>query len=76
VGKTDEIYNFMRGKLGRYHLIGSQIKFNSQRDADTYNGLLDQINAIAQQENDWKTQTSRGGEEGIERMRREAAPRF
>lgn len=76
LGKTDEIYNFMRGKRGRYHFIGSQIQFNSQSDADTYNGLLDQINAIAQQENDWKTQTSRAGEEEIEKMRRKAAPRF
>ena len=76
VSKTDEIYNFMRGKRGRYRFIGSQIQFNSQRDTDMYNGLLDQINAIAQQESDWKTQASRAGEEGIEKIRREAAPRF
>jgi len=76
VSKTDELYNFVRARQRLYRIAGSEIQFDSQRDADIYNGLLGEIDAIAKQEDDWRTRISQSGEAQLDKMERETGPRF
>jgi hypothetical protein len=76
VSKTDELFNFMRGRQRLYRFVGNEIEFRHDRDADIYNGLLAEIDAVAEQETDWRTRTSQASEVQIDKLQRETKPKF
>lgn len=68
--KLDELFNFMRGRQGRYRFSGSQVLFNSTSDASVYNQHLTDIRTIAQREDAWRVNMQRQGSQQIEQMQK------
>jgi len=68
--KLDELFNFMRGRQGRYRFSGGQVLFNSTSDANVYNQHLTDIRTIAQREDAWRVKMQRQGSQQIEQMQK------
>jgi hypothetical protein len=68
--KLDELFDFMRGRQGRYRFSGSQVLFNSTGDANVYNQHLTDIRTIAQREDAWRVKMQRQGSEQIDQMQK------
>ena len=68
--KLDELFDFMRGRQGRYRFSGGQVLFNSTGDATVYNSHLTDIRTIAQREDAWRVKMQRQGSEQIEQMQK------
>jgi hypothetical protein len=69
--KIDEILNFMKQSLGKYSFQSGQLIFKSTAAAQTYNDYLSEIEELATQEDEWKQNAARRGQENLNRVQKE-----
>lgn len=68
--KSEEIFDFLDKRQGRYKWISSIVYFDTPGEEIGYNRLIEDIQKIAEQEEEWKRNTNRRLQQRYDRMQK------